>query len=103
MIDAPAFTPLANQILIRRDVAESETAGGLVIPETARDGIDAGLVVCIGPDANAVPLGCRIKFAKYAGTDIELEGKPFTVLRETEVFGIEHPTPWNTTAPKVHL
>ena len=89
MIDAPAFQPLANQILIRRDVAESETPGGLIIPETARDGIDAGLVLCIGPDARAVSPGCRVAFAKYAGTDIELEGQPFTVLREAAVFGIE--------------
>ncbi len=89
MNDAPAFEPLADHILIRRDEAEAVTAGGLFIPEQAREGIDAGTALACGPDALGVKPGERIVFAKYAATDIKLEGVPFAIVRETDVLGVE--------------
>jgi chaperonin GroES len=89
MTEAPAFEPLADHILIRRDEAEAVTSGGLYIPEQAREAIDAGVALLCGPDALGVKPGERVLFKKYAATDLELEGRRFAVLREGDVLGVE--------------
>ncbi len=89
--------PLSDRILVRRISAESQTAGGILIPETAKERPDQGIVVAAGPgkrDADGVlhrpvvQLEDRVLFGKYAGTDIELDGQKHLILREDDILGI---------------
>ncbi len=96
------FTPLHDRILVRREPEQDKTAGGIIIPDTAREKSQIGEVIAVGKgrvekDGKVTPLdvkvGDRILFGKYAGTehprfDIEHDGEQLLILREEEVLGI---------------
>ena len=91
------FRPLQDRILIKRIENEAKTAGGIIIPDAAKEKPQEGKVVAVGngkklDDGNVVPMdvkkGDRILFGKYSGSEIKLDGKAHLILREDEILGI---------------
>lgn len=91
------FTPLDDRILVERLVAETKTAGGLYIPDSAQEKPTSGRVVAVGRghrDAKGrtrpcdVQVGDTVLFTAWAGSEIEVEGQKFTILRETDLLGV---------------
>lgn len=89
--------PLQDRILIRRIEEEETTAGGIIIPDTAKEKPQEGQVVATGKgkvreDGKITPLdvktGDRVLFSKYAGTDVTLDGEEYTILREDDVLAV---------------
>ncbi len=91
------FKPLHNNILIKRVEQEQKTAGGIIIPDNAQEKPMQGKVVAVGQgtlheNGNLTPLavkeGDTVLFAKWAGTELKLEGEDFLIMKESEVLGI---------------
>jgi len=91
------FRPLHDRILVRRLEAEEKTAGGIIIPDTAKEKPQEGEVIAVGPGARdesgkLVPLdvkvGDRILFGKWSGTEIKLNGEDLLVMKESDVMGV---------------
>jgi len=91
------FRPLQDRILIKRLDKEEKTAGGIIIPDTAKEKPQEGEVVAVGngkrlDDGKVHPLdvkkGDRILFGKYSGSEIKIDGVEHLILREDEVLGI---------------
>ena len=89
--------PLQDRILVKRVDEESTTAGGIIIPDTAKEKPQEGKVISTGngkagDDGNVVPLevkkGDRILFSKYAGTEVNIESAEHLIIREEDVLGI---------------
>ena len=89
--------PLHDRILVRRMSEEDKTAGGIIIPDTAKEKPQKGEVVATGngrmtEEGKAIPLeiksGDKILFGKYAGTELKLEGDEYLMMREEDVLGI---------------
>jgi len=92
-----AFHPLHDRILLRRIEAEEKTAGGIIIPDTAKEKPQQGEVVAVGPGArdekgNRIPMdvkaGDRILFGKWSGSEIVLDGEELLIMKETDVMGV---------------
>jgi chaperonin GroES len=91
------FRPLQDRVLIRRVAEEETTAGGIIVPETAREKPMEGEVVAVGPGARAedgkvrpldVKAGDRVLFGKWSGTEIRLEGEELMIMKESDLLGI---------------
>jgi chaperonin GroES len=91
------FRPLHDRIVVRRIEAEEKTAGGIIIPDTAKEKPQEGEVLAVGPGARdekgqVVPLdvkvGDRILFGKWSGTEIKLDGEELLIMKESDVLGI---------------
>jgi chaperonin GroES len=89
--------PLQDRIVVRRIPSEERTAGGLIIPETAKERPNQGEVLAVGGGKVLeggkfhpldVKVGDRVLFGKYAGTEVKVEGEERLILREEEVLGI---------------
>lgn len=95
------FRPLHDRVVIRRVGAEEKTAGGIIIPDTAKEKPMEGEVVAVGPGARAkdgavhplgVQTGDRVLFGKWSGTEIKLDGEELIIMSETDLMGvIENP------------
>ena len=92
-----AVRPLHDRILVRRTIEDEKTAGGIIIPETAKEKPQKGEVVATGngrltEDGKTIPLeikaGDQILFGKYAGTELKLGATEFLMMREEDVLGI---------------
>jgi chaperonin GroES len=98
-----AFRPLHDRVLIRRIESEEKTAGGIIIPDTAKEKPMEGEVVAAGPgargeDGKLQPMdlrsGDRVLFGKWSGTEVKLDGEELIIMKESDVMGvIEHETP----------
>ena len=91
------FRPLHDHLMVRRVESEEKTAGGIIIPDTAKEKPMEGEVVAVGPgtlkeDGSLRPLdvkaGDRVLFGKYAGTEVTFEGDEYLILKESDVLGI---------------
>ena len=83
------LTPLFDKVLIKRPDEFSETEGGIIIPETAREKAMNGEVISTGPDVRHVKKGQTIMFAKYAGTDITFDdANQYLIIAERDVLGV---------------
>jgi chaperonin GroES len=91
------FRPLHDRVLVRRIEAEEKTAGGIIIPDTAKEKPMEGEVVAAGPGARdetgkLVPLdvqaGDRILFGKWSGTEVKMDGEELLIMKESDVMGI---------------
>ena len=91
------FRPLHDRVVIRRIEAEEKTAGGIIIPDTAKEKPMEGEVIAVGPGARneqgqLVPLdvkeGDRILFGKWSGTEVKLDGEDLIIMKETDIMGI---------------
>ena len=91
------FRPLHDRVLVRRIEAEEKTAGGIIIPDTAKEKPQEGEVVSVGPGArddqgkvNALELkaGDRILFGKWSGTEVKIDGEDLIIMKESDVLGV---------------
>ena len=89
--------PLHDRILVRRMAEEEKTAGGIIIPDTAKEKPQRGEVVAAGKgrvteDGKVLPLevkvGDKILFGKYSGTELKLDGKDYLMINENDVLGV---------------
>ncbi len=91
------FKPLLDRVVIKRVEEESRTAGGLIIPDTAKEKPSQGVVIAVGPggrddDGKLVAMtlkeGDRVLFGKWSGTEIKIDGENLLIMKENEVLGI---------------
>lgn len=84
--------PLADRVLVEPAAAEEKTAGGIIIPDTAKEKPQKGTIVAVGPGKKDEPMtvkpGDQVLYAKYAGTEINYEGKSFLIMRESDIVAI---------------
>lgn len=84
--------PLADRVIVEPAAAEERTAGGLIIPDTAKEKPQRGKVLAVGtgkPDEPmTVKIGDLVLYGKYAGTEISVEGKDYLIMREADIFAI---------------
>ena len=92
-----SFRPLHDRVLVRRIEEDEKTAGGIIIPDTAKEKPSEGEIVATGPgarneDGEILPLdvkvGDRILFGKYSGTEVKIDGEDMLIMREADVLGI---------------
>jgi chaperonin GroES len=92
-----AFRPLHDRVLVRRIEEDEKTAGGIIIPDTAKEKPSEGEIVATGPGARNedgelvaldVKVGDRILFGKYSGTEVKIDGEDMLIMREADVLGI---------------
>ena len=91
------FRPLHDRVVVRRIEAEEKTAGGIIIPDTAKEKPQEGEIVAVGSGARdeagkLVPLdvkaGDRILFGKWSGTEVKLNGEDLLIMKESDIMGI---------------
>lgn len=91
------FRPLHDRVLVRRIEAEEKTAGGIIIPDTAKEKPMEGEVVAVGPGARDdagklveldVKAGDRILFGKWSGTEVRIDGEDLLIMKESDILGI---------------
>ena len=92
-----AFRPLHDRVLIRRVESEEKTAGGIIIPDTAKEKPMEGEVVAAGPGARGddgkiqpmdVRAGDRVLFGKWSGTEVKLDGEDLLIMKESDIMGV---------------
>ncbi|MGH7224969.1 MAG: co-chaperone GroES [Gemmataceae bacterium] len=91
------FKPLQDRVLIRRLESEEKTAGGIIIPDTAKEKPMEGEVIAVGPgtrteDGKLHPLdvkaGDRVLFGKWSGTEVKIDGEELVITKESDILGI---------------
>ena len=91
------FRPLHDRVLVRRIEAEEKTAGGIIIPDTAKEKPQEGEVVAAGTgakseDGKVTPLdvkaGDRILFGKWSGTEVKVDGEELLIMKESDILGV---------------
>ena len=91
------FRPLHDRVLVCRIEAEEKTAGGIIIPDTAKEKPQEGEVVAAGAGAKAedgsvtpldVKVGDRILFGKWSGTEVKIDGEDLLIMKESDVLGV---------------
>ena len=89
--------PLNDRILVKRLEEETQTAGGIIIPDSAKEKPAEGEIVAVGPgkmnDAGQraaldVQTGDRVLFSKYGGTDVKFDGQDYLIMREDDILGV---------------
>ncbi len=94
------FRPLHDRIVVKRIDAEQKSAGGIIIPDTAKEKPQEGEVIAVGPGARnergeliAIDLkpGDRILFGKWSGTEVKLDGQELLIMKESDVMGVIEP------------
>jgi chaperonin GroES len=84
--------PLADRVLIEPAQAEEKTAGGIIIPDTAKEKPQRGIVVAVGPGKKDEPMtvkvGENVLYSKYAGTELSHEGINYLIMRESDIVAI---------------
>ena len=84
--------PLADRILIEPKEAETKTASGLFIPDTAKEKPQEGKVIAVGPGKKDEPMevkpGDVVLYGKYAGTEINVDGKAYMIMRQSDVLAV---------------
>ena len=91
------FRPLHDRVVVRRLDAEEKTAGGIIIPDTAKEKPMEGEVIAAGPGARNeqgqlvaldVKAGDRILFGKWSGTEVKLDGEELMIMKEADIMGV---------------
>lgn len=92
-----AFRPLHDRVVVRRIEADEKTAGGIIIPDTAKEKPQEGEVVAVGPGARNekgellaldVKAGDRVLFGKWSGTEVRIGGEDLLIMKESDILGI---------------
>ncbi|WP_372609439.1 co-chaperone GroES [Aquicoccus sp.] len=92
-----AFTPLHDRVVVRRVESEEKTAGGLIIPDSAKEKPAEGEVVAVGAGARDddgerialdVKVGDRVLFGKWSGTEVTIDGEELLIMKESDIMGI---------------
>src|SRR5215207_4640784 len=96
-LKAMGFRPLHDRVLVRRVEAEEKTAGGIIIPDTAKEKPQEGEVVSVGTGARneqgtvhplEVKAGDKILFGKWSGTEVKVDGEDLIIMKESDVMGV---------------
>ena len=91
------FRPLHDRVLVRRVEAEEKTAGGIIIPDSAKEKPAEGEIVAVGTGARAedgkitpldVKVGDRVLFGKWSGTEVKVGGEDLLIMKETDILGV---------------
>ena len=94
------FTPLHDRVLVRRVEQDEKTAGGIIIPDTAKEKPSEGLIISAGSgarreDGTVMPLdvkaGDQVLFGKWSGTEVKVDGKDLLIMNESDLMGIIEP------------
>lgn len=89
--------PLADRVVVKPAEAEEKTAGGIILPDTAKEKPIEGTVVAVGPGKTSddgklikpeVKVGDRVLYGKYSGTEVTIDGEEYLIMRESDIFGI---------------
>ena len=92
-----SFRPLHDRVLVRRVEAEEKTAGGIIVPDTAKEKPQEGEVVAVGPGTLNdrgelrpldVKAGDRVLFGKWSGTEVKLENEELLIMKESDIMGV---------------
>ncbi len=92
-----AFRPLHDRVVVRRIEADTKTAGGIIIPDSAQEKPSEGEVVAVGEgarddDGDRIPLdvkvGDRVLFGKWSGTEVKINGEDLLIMKESDIMGI---------------
>jgi chaperonin GroES len=92
-----AFRPLHDRVLVRRIEAEEKTAGGIIIPDSAKEKPSEGEVIATGTGARAengtitpmdVKAGDRVLFGKWSGTEVKIDGEDLLIMKESDIMGV---------------
>jgi chaperonin GroES len=91
------FRPLHDRVVVKRIDAEEKTAGGIIIPDTAKEKPQQGEVVAVGPGGRdetgkLIPVdvesGDRVLFGKYSGTEVKIDGVEYLIMKESDIMGV---------------
>jgi chaperonin GroES len=91
------FRPLHDRVVVRRIDADEKTAGGIIIPDTAKEKPSQGEVIAVGPGGRDesgklvpidVKIGDTVLFGKWSGTDVKLDGKELLIMKESDILGV---------------
>ena len=91
------FRPLHDRVVVRRVEAETKTAGGIIVPDTAQEKPMEGEIIAVGPGARGddgkvqpldVKTGDRVLFGKWSGTEIKIDGEELMIMKESDIMGL---------------
>ena len=91
------FRPLHDRVVVRRIEAEAKSAGGIIIPDTAKEKPQEGEVIAVGPGGRDeagqliqpdVRAGDKVLFGKWSGTEVKLEGEDLLIMKESDIMGV---------------
>ncbi|MFN4309798.1 MAG: co-chaperone GroES [Ferrovibrio sp.] len=91
------FRPLHDRVVVKRVAEEERTAGGIIIPDTAKEKPMQGEVIAVGPGARDengkvqpldVKVGDRVLFGKWSGTEVKLDGEELLIMKESDIMGV---------------
>ena len=86
------ITPLHDRVIVKPAAAEQKTASGIIIPDTAQEKPQRGIVIAAGPGKKDEPMsvknGDTVLYGKYAGTEITLEGDDYLIMRESDILAV---------------
>ena len=91
------FRPLHDRVVVKRIEAEEKSAGGIIIPDTAKEKPQQGEVIAVGPGGRdetgkLIPIdvktGDRVLFAKWSGTEVEIDGVEYLIMKESDIMGV---------------
>ncbi len=86
------ITPLADRVIIQQNAAETTTASGIIIPDTAQEKPQKGKVIAVGKGTKDNPVtvneGDNVLYGKYAGTELKFEGEDYLIMRESDILAI---------------
>ena len=87
-----SIKPLADRVLVKPAEAEQKTAGGIIIPDTAKEKPQQGTVIAVGPGKKDEPMTVKVKdtvlYGKYSGTEIQLDGETYLIMKESDIYAI---------------
>jgi chaperonin GroES len=91
------FRPLHDRVVVRRITSDDKTAGGIIIPDTAKEKPQEGEVVAVGPGGRdeagkLIPIdvkaGNRVLFGKWSGTEVKIDGEELLIMKESDILGV---------------
>ncbi|HYD22554.1 MAG TPA: co-chaperone GroES [Flavipsychrobacter sp.] len=86
------ITPLHDRVLVKPAAAEEKTASGIIIPDTAKEKPQRGIIIAAGPgkkdEPTTVKTGDTVLYSKYAGTEVSIEGEDYLIMRESDLLAI---------------
>ena len=91
------FRPLHDRVVVTRIDAEDKTAGGIIIPDTAKEKPSEGVVISVGPGGRDeagkiipidIKVGDRVLFGKWSGTEVKIEGVEYLIMKESDIMGV---------------
>ncbi|MCC6946363.1 MAG: co-chaperone GroES [Bradyrhizobiaceae bacterium] len=95
------FRPLHDRVVVRRVTSEEKTAGGIIIPDTAKEKPQEGEVLAVGPGGRDetgklipidVKVGDRVLFGKWSGTEVKIDGEEVLIMKESDILGVMEKT-----------